>query len=140
MECLDLRLAPPRPPRAELAGVIFLPRSIDKVRATLPGGSLGQYTIEGFTTMMLERLGVSLDDFVSAVREASTDEEVAAYVAAHADAKGVAAWREFIAKSEIYGGDRAEAVRDFPYLAERPDIVYSLDLLAEDDRQSFPGS
>src|ERR1039458_3327751 len=38
MKPMTLSDKPPRKPRAELAGVVFLPRSIDKVRATLPGG------------------------------------------------------------------------------------------------------
>jgi hypothetical protein len=57
---LDLRAAAPRAPRARLAGALFLPRSIDKVRATFPGGNLGDYAIEGFTEMMLEEFGITL--------------------------------------------------------------------------------
>jgi hypothetical protein len=39
MDALDLTKAPPRAPRETLAGVVFLPRTIDKMRATLPGGA-----------------------------------------------------------------------------------------------------
>jgi len=46
MEPLDLRDAPPRKARAEAGGIVFLPRSIDKVRATLDGGEIGEYKIE----------------------------------------------------------------------------------------------
>ncbi len=137
MEPLDLRIAPPRPPRAELAGIVFLPRSIDKVRAALPGGSLRDYEIEGFTTQMLEHLGISLDEFIAVVRDVSTDDAVATYVAEHADAKGADAWREYILARKPFNGDRVAAVAEFPYLAERTDIIYSLDLLAEDDRRAF---
>jgi hypothetical protein len=41
MTPLNLTVHPPRVPRAELDGLIFLPRTIDKVRATLPGGDIG---------------------------------------------------------------------------------------------------
>jgi hypothetical protein len=58
MEPLDLSKGRPRATRAELAGITFLPRSIDKFRAALPGGNLAGYTIEGFTTTMLEKLGI----------------------------------------------------------------------------------
>jgi hypothetical protein len=137
MEALDLRTAPPREPRAELSGIPFLPRSIDKVRATFPGGSLGAYQIEGFTIYMLEHLGISLEAFVEAVREASTDEAVAAFVVAHTDATKIAAWREYVFARQPFHGDRAKATEMFPFLADRQDLVYSLDVLAEDDRLAF---
>ena len=55
MNPMDLSNKPPRKPRAELAGIVFLPRSIDKACATLPGGDPGPYNIPGFTGMMLEQ-------------------------------------------------------------------------------------
>ena len=67
MDALDLRKAPPRRPRAELADVVFMPRSIDKIRATLPGGDLGAYTISGFTATMFDMLGIALEDVATAV-------------------------------------------------------------------------
>ncbi len=138
MKSLDLRIAPPRAPRAELAGIVFLPRSIDKVCAALPGGSLGGYEIEGFTTQMLAHLGISFDELFAVVRDALTEDAVAAYFAEHADADGVDAWHKYILARKPFDGDRVAAVSEFPYLAERTDIVYSLDLLAEDDRRAFP--
>jgi len=67
MRPLDLSIAPPRAPRETLAGVVFLPRTIDKVRATLPGGAIGAYTIPGFSAMMLKTLGIDVDAFTDAV-------------------------------------------------------------------------
>ncbi len=139
MDCLDLRIAPPRPGRAELGSVVFLPRSIDKARAMLPGGSLGEYRMEGFTEDMLERLGISADDFISTVRDASSDEEVAAYVAQRNGASAIAAWNDYVVHRKPFGDDRAAAVARFPFLAERPDLVYALDVLEEDDRLTFAG-
>ena len=54
MEPLDLSKQPPRPPRAEADGIIFLPRSIDKARAYLDGGNRNGYNIPGVTVGMLE--------------------------------------------------------------------------------------
>lgn len=71
MTPLDLTAGPPRSPRAELDGVVFLPRTIDKVRA-LSGGNLGEYTIPGFTQMMLDTLGIPLEAFTAAVAVASS--------------------------------------------------------------------
>ncbi|HWT06548.1 MAG TPA: DUF5069 domain-containing protein, partial [Xanthomonadales bacterium] len=67
MQPLDLTTAPPRAPRESLAGIVFLPRTIDKMRATLPGGALGAYNIPGFSEMMLEALGIELEAFRAAV-------------------------------------------------------------------------
>jgi len=66
--------------QAELAGIVFLPRSIDKVRASLPGGHLGPYQIEGFTLTMLASLGISIQEFTESVRTATDDADVAAFV------------------------------------------------------------
>jgi hypothetical protein len=137
MDALDLRKAPPRRPRAELADVVFMPRSIDKIRATLPGGDLGAYTISGFTATMFDMLGIALEDVTAAVRSAASDDDVAAYVHEHARPNGVEAWHAYVLPREPRNGNRAEAIAAYPFLAERPDLRLSLDVLEEDDRQSF---
>jgi len=137
MEALDLSVSPPRPPRAELAGVIFLPRSIDKVRATLPGGKLGLYAISGFTQMMLDMLGISVDSFSFAVQNASGDEDVAAFVRRNTMVQERTKWNTFIESREPRGGNRAEAIAVYPWLLDRPDLILALDVLDEDDRQTF---
>jgi hypothetical protein len=129
MEPLDLSNAHPRAARAELAGVIFLPRSIDKFRAALPGGNLAGYSLEGFTGRMLENLGIAPDAFQSAVLAAQSDEDVASYVRDHAVAGGADAWNDFALNREVYNGDRAEAIAENPWLAEHPEIRLSLDFL-----------
>jgi Domain of unknown function (DUF5069) len=137
VDALDLRKTPPRRPRAELAGVVFLPRSIDKIRATLPGGDLGAYTISGFTATMFDMLGIALEDVTAAVRSAASDDDVAAFVREHARPGGVDAWHTYVFAREPKNGNRAEATAAYPFLAERPDLRLSLDVLEEDDRQTF---
>jgi Domain of unknown function (DUF5069) len=129
MEPLDLSKGRPRATRAELAGVTFLPRSIDKFRAALPGGNLAGYSIEGFTCRMLESLGISPDAFQAAVAAAQSDEDVAKYVREHATPGGADAWNSFVLNREVYNGDRAEAIAENPWLAEHPEIRLSLDFL-----------
>lgn len=81
MEPLDLTKHVPRSPREQLDGLVMLPRTIDKARATLPGGNLGPYHIAfGMSGILLNALGVSLDDFTQAVRSAKSDEDVAAWL------------------------------------------------------------
>jgi len=136
MTSLDLRAAPPRSPRAELASVVFLPRSIDKVRASLPGGDLGSYRIAGFSAQMLETLGISLESFTDAVRAARNDADVAAFISAESSAEGRERWNAFVNAREPLG-NREEAYGIFPWLRSRPDLVLALDVLAEDDVQTF---
>ncbi len=138
MTPLRLTTQPPRAPRAELAGLIFLPRSIDKVRATLPGGEPGEYRIEGLTQALLDRLGITLDDFTQAVHAATSDDDVAAFVHARATTQACAAWNASVVTREPRGGNRAEALTFYPWLVERPDLTLVLDVLEEDDRQAFP--
>jgi len=129
MEPLDLSKGRPRATRAELAGITFLPRSIDKFRAALPGGNLAGYTIEGFTTTMLEKLGITPAALQAVVAAAASDEDVARYMREHAVAGGADAWNEYARNRELYLGNRAEAIAENPWLAEHPEIKYSLDFL-----------
>ncbi len=129
MEPLDLSQQHPRRTREELAGIVFLPRSIDKFRASLPGGNLAGYTIEGFTGRMLESLGIKPDDLRDVVAAAKTDDDVAAYVREHAVAGGADAWNSYALNRELYLGNRVEAIEENPWLAEHPEITYSLDFL-----------
>jgi hypothetical protein len=129
MEPLDLSKAHPRNTRAELAGITFLPRSIDKFRASLPGGNINGYTLEGFTGRMLESLGIASDALRTVVAEAKTDEDVARYVREHAAPGGADAWNTYVLNREVYLGDRATAIAENPWLAEHPEITKSLDFL-----------
>jgi hypothetical protein len=137
MDVLDLSTKPPRPPRAELGGIIFLPRSIDKARATLPGGDPGPYVLRGFTTMMLEHLEISEAAFVGAVAAAASDADVLAFVNEHSSAEHVAAWNAFVSARQPRNGDRVAALESYPWLGERPDLIIGLDVLAEDDIRYF---
>lgn len=129
MEPLDLSKGHPRATRAELVGVTFLPRSIDKFRAALPGGNLAGYTIEGFTSKMLEDLGIPEEAMQRVVADAKTDDDVARYVIEHAVAGGADTWNTFVRNREVYKGNRAEAIAENPWLADHPEITHSLDFL-----------
>ncbi|MDP9106911.1 MAG: DUF5069 domain-containing protein [Candidatus Eremiobacteraeota bacterium] len=137
MQPLDLTAAPPRAPRESLADVVFLPRTIDKVRATLPGGTLGAYNIPGFSQMLLDGLGIDLVHFTAAVSDARDDAGVAAFVTASSSPDRIAEWNALILARLPRNGDRAAALEVYPWLRERPDLVLALDVLEEDDRQHF---
>jgi hypothetical protein len=137
MEPLDLRNALPRRARDEADGIVFLPRSIDKVRASLEGGHIGEFTIVGFTAGMLGEFNISIADFTEAVRNAESDDDVVAYVREHARPGGIEDWINFATKREIYRGNRAEAIADHPWLADHPELVYSLDFLDYTDAHNL---
>jgi hypothetical protein len=129
MELLDLSAHKPRPGRAELAGVTFLPRSIDKVRGLMPGGVADGYTVEGFSEAMLEKSGISVDAFTAAVAAAKTDADVAAFVTEHAVAGGIDTWNGLVLNRLLYNGNREEAIVENPLPADHPEITHSLDFL-----------
>lgn len=137
MTPLDLTAHPPRSPHAELDGLIFLPRSIDKVRATLPGGKLGEYTISGLTEMMLETLGVAVATFTLGVSAADDEAEVARFLREQTTPAKYDAWNGAIVERKPRAGNRTEALAAYPWLKDRPDLIYVLDVLAEDDTYSF---
>ncbi|HEY0382739.1 MAG TPA: DUF5069 domain-containing protein [Candidatus Elarobacter sp.] len=137
MQPLDLTAAPPRAPRESLAGVVFLPRTIDKVRATLPGGALGAYNIPGFSEMLLEALSIDAVAFTAAVADAANYEAIAQFVEASTSADRIEAWNAMILARLPRNGDRNAAYEAYPWLRQRPDLLLALDVLAEDDRQHF---
>ncbi len=86
MEPLDLTTRPPRSARAALDGLVMLPRTIDKMRALLPGGNIGVYQVDGFSTRMMKLVGIEQEALQAIVARAASEDEVAAWVRAHADA------------------------------------------------------
>lgn len=81
MEPLDLRLTPPRGPREKLAGVVFLPRAIDKLRATLPGGDPGKYfPYYGLSALFAHLTSIDLQELRKVIADAACEEDVIAWV------------------------------------------------------------
>ena len=70
MEPLDLTARPPRSPYQKTEGLFMVPRTIDKLRAKLPGGKIGGYTIRGMSTA-LPGLSLVLLDGIGCPKSAS---------------------------------------------------------------------
>jgi len=85
MEPLDLTKHPPRSPRETLAGLTWLPRTVDKMRALLPGGNIGSYNLPGSSTRMLTAIGIEPDQLQAVVARAKSEDEVGNWVLAHTD-------------------------------------------------------
>lgn len=143
MTPLDLRTRPPRACRAELDGLIIMPRTIDKLRAQLPGGNPGAYfingRIKGISGYVLDRLGVSESELRDVVARASSDDDVAAWLRERADPSQYAAISETVrrikpkhAEDEIYF--RREYAET---LASHPELEFIIDIVDADDKRLF---
>jgi hypothetical protein len=140
MEPLDLNLHRPRSPWAQLDGLYMMPRTIDKLRASLPGGNLGQYRIFGFSTRILHGLGISEDDLRAAVAAAKSDEDVAQWLREHADTSQYAMLNERLTTRRIADlDDQADYRTRYPVASELPPETLLFDVLDKDDDAIYSG-
>ena len=141
---MDLTKDVPRSPYERLGGIVFLPRAIDKGRADLDG-KLGDYLSRtGFSEVLLDFLGLSVDGFLAALRERQTDEQVVKWVSANMTARSAGEIEEFnraFIDRTPQNGDEWERYRSF--LAEigqshRTDITRQFDRLDLDEGREVP--
>lgn len=117
MTPLDLTKAPPRKAVCDDGGMIYLGRTIDKVRATLPGGNPGEFIIgspEVTSTMSLylfHVLKTTEDEFRDVVRNAASEDEVVTWVHGKASPEKRARWNAWISGFRI--ADLAEENKPF---------------------------
>jgi hypothetical protein len=144
MEALDLRTRPPRSPYKELDGLMLMPRTIDKLRAQLPGGNPGEYyingPIKGISGYLLERLGVDEAELREAIRNAGSEDDVAAWLRARTDASQYPAINDTLRRIKPKHAEDEEWLRGeyAATLAERPDLEFIVDILDADDRRLYP--
>ncbi len=141
MTPLDLSAHRPRPVRAQLAGIAYLPRAIDKVRAELPGGNLGPYVVlaEGVRTLsagMYHVLGLAHEEFVATVAGAEDENAVAEWVLARVDDEAVAKWNAGVLTrriSDITGATRERMLAGHPGAAGMAPDALLVDMFDADD-------
>jgi hypothetical protein len=125
-----------------MLGFYFLPRTIDKLRAELPGGDPGAYINEerGFSAYVVRRIGLDMNELRQAVAEYPDEAALVKWLAARVDATAAPAIN---AKLETFVVERMSAddqllVRSrHPVMATRPDLSKVLDILDADDREAF---
>lgn len=139
MEPLDLTKAPPRSPWLQLHGIYNMPRTIDKLRASLPGGNVGEYHIDGFSRRMLDGLGVSEDALRGVVAEAKDDRDVENWLLANVDLAKYADANAALAARTLGDADREWFASRYPVSATMPDSAPLFDVIDADDRATFPG-
>lgn len=144
MEPLDLRNRPPRSPYEELDGLLLMPRTIDKLRAQLPGGDPGGYyisgPIKGISGYLLERLGIGEDDLREAVRNAVTEDDVAAWLRRRTDASQYGAINATLRRIKPkHAEDEAWLRAEYAAtIAAHPELEFIIDMLDADDRRLYP--
>jgi hypothetical protein len=140
MTPLDLRKRPPRRPRETMLGFYFLPRTIDKLRAQLPGGNLGEYLNHdnGFSAYLVKRLGLNMDDLRNMVAEAPDEQAVIDWLATRVDASfspTLNAKLETFVVERMSPDDQALVRQRHPVMAIRPELSKVLDILDADDAE-----
>lgn len=141
MEPLDLRSRPPRGPRDMLDGLTMMPRTIDKIRATLPGGNLGPYHVApGISAILLTTIGVGVDDLTAVVARASSDEDVAGWLREHADTSQYVRANTIISSlrdEDVPSAHRAHFESLYPdHLRKKHKLNF--DLIEADDHELYP--
>lgn len=146
MDSLDLRMRPPRSCYLELDGLMFMPRTIDKLRAQLPGGHPGEYfisgKIKGMSAYLLERLGIAQADLLEAIRVADSDEDVAAWLRERTDASQYSAINATLRRIRPKHAEDEAYFRELyaGTLAEHPELEFIVDIIDADDRRLFATS
>lgn len=145
MTPLDLTRHPPRSCRAEIDGIPYLARAIDKVRAELPGGDLGQYVVlrpdmGTLSSLFYHKLGIEHDAFAAAVRDASTDADVAGWIRERAGLEQLEGWHRTLFKlraGRLDPSTRARMEKVHPGAGEITDETLVIDVLDAEDRVTF---
>ena len=143
MEPLDLRTRAPRGCYAELDGLMLMPRTIDKLRAQLPGGDPGLYyingPIKGISGYLLERLGIGEDELREAIRAAENEDQVAAWLREHTQASQYPAINATLRRIKPkHAEDEAWLRSEYAViLSDRPELEFVVDILDADDQRLF---
>jgi hypothetical protein len=143
MTPLDLRKQSPRGPRERMLGFYLLPRTVDKLRAELPGGNLGEYLNHdiGFSAYVVRRLGLDMNEFRDAVARAPDEATVEKWLAVRVDAASAPALNEkletFVVE-RMSADDQALVRKRHPVMQARPHLTKILDILEADDKDAFP--
>lgn len=143
MDPLDLRNKPPRSCYSELDGLMLMPRTIDKLRARLPGGHPGIYfingKIKGISGYLLDRLGIVEPDLLEAVERATSEGEVAAWLRERTDAAQYPAINATLRRIKPkHAADEAYFRSEYAEtMEEHPELEFIVDIVDADDRRRF---
>ena len=139
MTPLDLRIHPPRGPRETLLGFYFLARTVDKLRAEIPGGNPGPFLNHdtGFSAYVVRRLGLEMNELRDAVAGAADEGALIEWLRARIDvasAPALNAKLETFVVERMKPEDRRLVRSRHPVMANRPELSKILDILEADDK------
>src|SRR5438270_3613209 len=139
MEALDLTKHRPRSGWAQLDGLYMLPRTIDKMRALLPGGNIGQYKIPGFSSLVLKELEIDEERFRNAVAAASSEDDVAEWLRENADTtKYEAINAKLLSRTiEAISRNNPDYFTNYPLAKDLPKDTIHFDVLDKDDDRIY---
>lgn len=127
MQPLDLRVRPPRSPREKLGSLYMLARTIDKLRANLPGGNMGAFHVFfGLSKILADHLAIDLQELAAVVRDAESEEQVVDWVRGHSDPSAYGAINADLSR-------RTQSRHIPPEHRERFDSLYEAELRAQHD-------
>lgn len=122
---------------------MMMPRTIDKIRASMPGGNLGPYHIApGMSAILLATLGVSLEHLTDVVTRAANEDDIVKWLRLNAHTSQYPRANALI--SAMRGQDLPEEHRSkfeamYPeHLRKR--CMNDIDLIEADDKEMFAGS
>ncbi len=121
-----------------MLGFYLLPRTIDKLRAELPGGSIGPYLNHdaGFSAFVVKRLGLDMTAFRETVAKAKDEREIETWLAERIDpaaAPALNAKLESFVVERMSPEDQMLVRERHPVMAQRPELSKILDILDADD-------
>ncbi|HEY4781431.1 MAG TPA: DUF5069 domain-containing protein [Chthoniobacterales bacterium] len=145
MESLDLTTQPPRSPYQMMEGLFMLPRTIDKLRANLPGGKIGTYTIRGsspllpgLSLVLLDGIGVTEQCLLEVVERASVEEEIADWLRQNGDLSTTAALNQKLLGRRIEDVQAvvpaAVIAKVYPFMNDMAKTIPMFEVLLEDNR------
>ena len=133
----------PRSPRETLAGWVYLPRFVDKIRLHLAGKLHSDYQenfTKGFDGAWLKAAGVTAEQMIEVVKNSVTDGQVADWVAKNVKKTEAekAAFRDFILKRGTEGGEIGERLKTRKKesgMENRDDIQCFVDYIDADEKR-----
>lgn len=125
-----------------MLGFYFLPRTVDKLRAELPGGDLGDYLNHdaGFSAYVVRRLGLDMNEFREAVADAPDEAAVITWLATRLDAAfapTLNAKLETFVVQRMPPDDQVLMRQRHPVMASRSDLSKLLDIIEAEDARAF---
>lgn len=143
MTPLDLTATPPRRVREPLLGYHFLARTIDKLRAELPGGNIGSYLNHdtGLSAYVVRRLGLDMNEFRSVVAQAPDEAAVVAWLSERIDPAGAPALNdklETFVYARMSEADKMLVRERHPVLDRRPELEKLVDIIDAEDQEFVP--